>query len=371
MKRILLSLAVLSAVATGIAAQQALVVKDARSIAMGGAFTALSSGYQSLYGNPAGFAVGRGMLTLANVSAWGFFKPTSANLDGLGTDPMGTLLSQVTENNGLGGGAAVGLGFTGGGLGLGLTAVSEDYIRGLTLGGSTFYSVTQLNIVAGMAITLGPKDFNLKIGGDLRPFAVLDSAVPASTLLGAITGTSGTDATTTLMNSAADYGLGLAADLGAIFTMGSLSAGLSIRDISPSFGLTATTIGDVLSSGGSPSATSTTKGSYIPNIAAGLGWSPRFIPGLIDPSLYFEVQDPLRAIQEESSFWNLLHVGGELRLLSFIYLRGGLNQGWLTAGAGFNLLILEIDGAVFTEELGRHPGDAPRSGVAMNVRLHL
>ncbi|HUX36287.1 MAG TPA: hypothetical protein VMV44_00175, partial [Rectinemataceae bacterium] len=196
MKRILATLVVLAAIASGLGAQQALVVKDARSIAMGGAFTALSSGYQSLYGNPAGFGVGRGMLTLANVSAWGFFKPSSANLDGLGTDPMGTLLSQVTENNGLGGGAALGIGFTGGGLGLGLTAVSEDYISGATLGGATFNSITQINIIAGMAITLGPKDFNLKIGGDLRPFALLDSSVPASAIIAALSGASGTDPST-------------------------------------------------------------------------------------------------------------------------------------------------------------------------------
>lgn len=381
MKRITIALVALL-LALSFAGAQALtplplVAKDARSIAMGGAFTALSSGYQSLYGNPAGFALGRGMLTLANASMWGFVKPTTAEMDRLATmiqDASNGSQSAVLDEanhlitgNGLGAGAAVGLGWTGAGLGLGVTAVTEEYAHGLTLLGTQFQSATQVSVVAGMAITIGPKDFNLKIGGDLRPFARVDSTVPASDLIAAIAGHG--DVGAVIMGSQANYGLGLAADLGVIGTMGPLSAGLAIRDIAPPFGFGATTIGSVLQSSSTSSASE--QGQFLPNVSFGLGYSPSFIPGLIDPSLYFEVQDPVRALQDKDSLWNLLHVGGELRLLSFIYLRGGINQGWLTAGAGVNLLILEIDGALFTEELGHHPGDFPRSGFAANVRIHL
>jgi hypothetical protein len=380
MKRITFTLLGILLAATFAVAQVTplpLVVKDARSIAMGGAFNALSSGYQSLYGNPAGFALGRGMLTLANVTTWGFIRPTTdemAQLESIaatGATPSDYLnaANQLITGNGLGAGAAAGIGWTGAGLGLGVTAVTEEYAHGLTLLGTQFQSVTQINVIAGMAITLGPKDFNLKVGGDLRPFARIDSTFPATDLITALA--TGGDPSAVINNADARFGLGLAADLGAIFTMGSLSAGLSIRDIAPSFAFGQTTLGDILSTGGSPSYTTSDQGQFLPNVAFGLGYSPRFIPGIIDPSLYFEVQDPIRALQENDSVWNLLHVGGELRLLSFVYLRGGINQGWLTAGLGVNLLILEIDGAIFTEELGHHPGDFPRSGVAANIRLHL
>lgn len=369
---LLLALAVVGAQTT----PMPLVVKDARSIAMGGAFTALSSGYQSLYGNPAGFAVGRGMLTIANLTTWGFFRPTTDQIDAisnmLASNSSSAALdvaNNLITGNGLGLGAAAGIGWTGAGLGLGVTAVTEDYAHGLTLLGTQFKSVSQVNFIAGMAITLGPKDFNVKIGGDLRPFARMDSTVAAADLIGALAGNG--DIAQILMDSDARYGVGLAADLGAIATMGSLSAGLSIRDIAPPFSFGLTTIGDVLNTGGSPTASNGDQGQFLPNVALGLGWSPRFIPGIIDPSVYFEVQDPVRAMQDNNSFWNLLHAGGELRLLSFVYLRGGVNQGWLTAGAGINLLILEIDAALFTEELGSFPGDFPRSGAAVNVRLHL
>lgn len=373
MKRIAIVFAALVALSAGIAAQptivQPLVVKDARSIAMGGAFDALSSGYQSLYGNPAGFAVGRGMLTLANASMWGFFRPDTDALKGLGDDPMATLLSQVSTNNGVGGGAALGLGYTGGGLGLGLTAVSEDYIHGATIAGAQLTSITQLNAIAGMAITLGPKNFNLKIGGDLRPFARIDSTQSATSLIQALAG-GGSDPSALIMAYPANYGLSLAADLGLIASMNELSAGLSVRDITPPFGFGATTIGDILGKGGS-SASTDTQGQFLPDVSVGLSYSPRLIPYILEPSFYLELQDPVNAIANKESVWNLLHMGGELKLLSFVYLRGGLNQGWMTAGLGLDLLILQLDGAVFTEELGRHPGDFPRSGVAVNLRIHL
>jgi hypothetical protein len=384
MKRLLTLLLALGLLASIVTAQSvtpmSLVPKDARSIAMGGAFTALGSGYQSLYGNPAGFGVGRGMLTLANASFWGFVKPTSQNLNELGamtTGDSAAIVGKVSDlltGNGIGAGGAAGLGFTGGGLGLGVTAVSEEYARGATLLGTSFTSATQINAIAGLAITLGPKEFNVKIGGDLRPFVRVEGNFPAMTLVSAIAGSSAnSDPLKVIFDQKASYGVGLAADLGAIATIGDLSAGLSIRDIAPPFNFTPTTFGIVTgATPGSINANPSTdpKGQFFPNVTLGLGWSPKFIPGIIDPSLYLEVQD-FKSLADKNSIWNLLHAGGELRLLSFIFLRGGINQGWLTAGAGVNLLILQVDVAAFTEELGMHPGDMSRAGVAANIRLHL
>ncbi|MEI6875667.1 MAG: hypothetical protein WCL50_11145 [Spirochaetota bacterium] len=380
MKRILtllLTLAVFASLATAQATTpMSLTVKDARSIGMGGAFISLASGYQSLYGNPAGFGVGRGMLTLANTSVWAYVKPTTQNINELTSLTSGTndqildKVNQLITGNGIGLGAAVGLGFTGGGLGLGVTAVTEEYARGNTLLGTSFTSATQISAVAGLAITLGPKDFNVKIGGDLRPFLRVEGAFPAFSLVSAMA--TGGDLLDVIMKSSASYGVGLAVDLGAMATMGSLSAGLSIRDIAPPFSYANTTFGDAIGyNGGSVTVSANDpKAQFIPDISLGVGWSPKVFPGLVDPSIYAEMQDPLGALSNKASIWNMVHVGGELKLLSFIYLRGGLNKGWLSAGGGIDLLILQADVALFTDELGQHPGDKPRSGVAANVRLH-
>jgi hypothetical protein len=351
-----------------------LQAKDARSIAMGGAFTALSSGYQSLYGNPAGFGLGRAKLTLANASVWGYVKPSSDNIgrlmnlgDAETSELMGTMNDLITQN-GLGFGAAVGAGLVGGGLGIGATMVTEQYARGNTIMGTNFTSATQANVVLGLAIPFGSDRFGLRIGGDLRPFMRIDGSFPAWNLIEAMA--NGDDPIAVIGTQPALYGLGIAADLGAQLSFGSLSAGIAIRDLAPPFSFTATNFETAI--GGSVvSDPAAEKGQFLPNITFGLGWAPRLIPFILEPSLYFEVQDPLRASQDESVFWNLLHVGGEVKLLSFMYLRGGLSQGWMTAGAGINLLILQLDFAAFTDEMGRHPGDKPRSGVAANVRLHL
>ena len=375
MKRITILLIALTLVASFASAQLApITAKDARSMAMGGAFDALGSGYQSLYGNPAGFGVGRGMLTLANVSTWLFVRPTSDNIakfqaltqSGASTSDYISTASDLITTNGIGVGAAAGLGFTGGGLGLGVTAVTEEYARGNTLLGTNFTSSTQVNAVVGLAITLGPKDFNVKLGGDLRPFVRVEGGFPAFTLITALAGGSG-DPGSVILGQSAKYGIGFAADLGAIATIGSLSAGLSIRDIAPPFSYTPTTFGDAIT--GTVVSDANSMAQLTPDVTAGLGWSPRLIPGIIDPSIYVEAKNVL-SLSEDQNVWNLLHAGGELRLLSFVFLRGGVSQGWLSVGAGVNLLILEVDGALFTEEMGAHPGDQPRSGASVNVRLH-
>ena len=63
-------------------------------------------------------------------------------------------------------------------------------------------------------------------------------------------------------------------------------------------------------------------------------------------------------------------MGAEVKFLSFLSLRAGLNKGWASAGFGLDLLFLEIDGAAFTEELGSHPGDSGRSGIALTAAMH-
>ena len=53
--------------------------KDARSMGMGGAFGSLTTGYQAFFGNPAGFS-GPGTLTVADLSAWAYLRPTPENI---------------------------------------------------------------------------------------------------------------------------------------------------------------------------------------------------------------------------------------------------------------------------------------------------
>ena len=64
-----------------------------------------------------------------------------------------------------------------------------------------------------------------------------------------------------------------------------------------------------------------------------------------------------------------LHAGLELSLLN-IDLRGGFYQGYSTYGIGFDLWLLQIDGALYTVEEGAYPGQTPSQryqiGFSMN-----
>ncbi len=390
MKRISLALIaflIVSSLLSGQTVLSSLAAKDARSMAMGGAFTSLGSGYQSFYGNPAGFASGRFMLTLANASAWGYVKPSIDNIDVLtsainelsggssggagGTAALIQTVGGLITSNGLGAGASAGLGFTGGGWGIGATAIGDAYARGATLLGTSLVGSGQVNFIGGIAVTLGPKDFNLKLGGDVRPFVRVDTAMSVMSLLGSMAAATA-DPVAGIMGNEANYGLGLLADLGAIMTAGPLAVGLSIRDIGAPFNYYSTTLADLGTAINDPTGLSFTSATFAPDITAGLSFAPMpaFLSWLVDPVAYVEVRDALALLEPDANIWNSLHAGAEIKLLNFIYLRGGLSQGYMSVGGGVDLLILQGDIGVFTEEMGAHPGDQGRSGVAANVRLH-
>lgn len=360
-----------------------LVPKDAKSMAMGGTFTSLSSGFEGLYGNPAAFAADKGQLSILNLSAWTYFKPTEDNISRVAAIAQGTASDEemsdsindfVTEN-GLGAGFSGGIGYVGRGLGIGAYIVGDAVASGASAMGATVDSTMVANVVLGLGFPIKLGGLRLDLGGDVRPFYRVDSAGsgwPFSDFLNAMSG--GGDMEAVLMGEQVSSGFGLAMDLGAQLSLGSLSVGLAVRDIMPSFMTKESTVQELLSelgSGGLSTASGDTKSIFLPTVNAGLAWKPRLIPHFIDPSLCLEIQDPVAVIRDHDTFWNLVHIGAEVRFLSFINLRAGINRGWASAGFGLDLLFLEIDGAVFTEELGSRPGDQGRSGIALTTAFHL
>jgi hypothetical protein len=353
---------------------QTLIPKTARDMGLGGSFLAVSPGFASLYGNPAGFAAEKDELTILDTAVWAYVKPTSDNISklqqfvsgGQGEDEMISLANDLLTDNGLGGGCSLGIGYVGKGLGIGFYAVSDEFASGETAMGAKLTSATAVNAVIGLGVPLRIGGLRLNLGGDARPFYRVDSTEGGWSLIDLIQGAD-------IENQSVQAGFGLAMDFGATLEIGAVTVGLSVRDLSPSFVVDEYLLGDVLSAlgaGSLPEADSDAeKAIMTPYINAGLAWKPKLIPGLVEPGLYFELSDPVGAIQDKDSFWNLLHAGADLKFLSFATLRAGVNRGWLSAGVGLDLLIVELDAAVFTEELGRHPGDLPRSGVIVQAAI--
>jgi hypothetical protein len=80
---------------------------------------------------------------------------------------------------------------------------------------------------------------------------------------------------------------------------------------------------------------------------------PGFL-GFTSSTFAFEVQDI--GNNSGGSLFRLLHLGGELGIKDYIFLRAGVNQGYLTAGVGFDLPILKLDLSTYGEEMSLNAG---------------
>ncbi|MBN1241605.1 MAG: hypothetical protein JXA15_02735 [Spirochaetales bacterium] len=384
MKRAILALAALALAAAPAFAQSteisALDPKTARTLALGGAFLAMSDGYESLFGNPAGFADDKGHLYVPAASSWLYVAPSSENIDKLSLVASGAAseeetaaaLDDLITGNGIGAGAQAGIAWVGGGLGLGLTTVVDAYAVGKTALGAVLDVDTSVQAVLGLGMPLELFGLRLQLGGDIRAFYRAVGTMPFSEAAGLFLGTSEeTDVMATLMAQPATAGYGVALDLGASLQLGSFKLGLAVRDIAPPFQMVTATYQDVLDALAAGGQTPTgVEGSYAlyPNVVLGASFRP--LPGgVLDPNVVIELQDPVGVIRDEASVWGLLHLGAEVRALGILVGRVGLNEGWISLGGGIDLAFFRIDAAVFTEELGRRPGDAPRSGIAIDATI--
>ncbi len=391
------TLALLVPVAVSAVELDPFFVFSPRVMAQGGSFTAIASGHESLFTNPAGFYSARGSLTLGSVTAWSFFSPQSAidtidaTPEGEDLDPFKLLEGQAI--NGFGGGAALGVSYVGRGIGIGFIASSNLLMQGETfpLGLTGTYSTT-LAVVGGFArpINLGPT--RLIIGADLRPmirsYADMDAST-VSDLMGAFFDDSGNQLDPTVseifaaLNGGYAYqGAGLGIDLGLKWEIGPLTAGLSVRDLfNTKMTMYRHGLGDfieyIYNNGNFPSndadgVVQMGDDYYIPmTVNFGLAFHPNLgaLAFLFDPTIHVDLVDPFGVLNDGQSPWSLLHAGAEVRVLRFIKLRGGINQGYLTAGAAMKLLFLDVGASVFTRELGPYAGDQPNTGMSVEVAI--
>jgi hypothetical protein len=377
---ILLIMAVMAATAQTTLQFTSPMPKDARSMGMGGAFRVFSQGYSSFFGNPAGFA-GMSSLTLIDMSTWAYLAPTSENLgrvqsivNGSASNPdiLSWAGDWLAKNNGLGAGVSIGAGWVGAkGISLGVNLVTDELAYGNSLLGAKLLSTTQANGVLGLAypIHLGP--VWLKIGVDGRVFYRVQSKPTTgwgfNTILTDFLNDTFSASSLTLLG-----GYGFAADAGIILGLGPVMLGFTARDFGMEFKVGDFTAQDVIDKQFSALPLSgTTAATLTPSYTAGLGIR-LFENGMFEPSVYAEVDNPISLVSSTdilSDVLNSLHAGAQLRLLRFVTVRGGLNKGWYSLGAGIDLAIVEIDAAIFTEELGLYAGDKGRSGISVQAAI--
>lgn len=109
-----------------------------------------------------------------------------------------------------------------------------------------------------------------------------------------------------------------------------------------------------------------------PNLKFGIGYE--LDTTLFDLKLACDVTDIIPLIKDSEDFTArklLKHVnaGAEIGLLDMFVVRGGLNSGYYTVGASFDLWLLRIDAAYFWEELGTAAGQRGLDGLTIRFNI--
>jgi hypothetical protein len=351
----------------------------------GGDLTASAHGYASLFTNPAGFSRMPGDFSLG-VTTWLYARPDRAIgvLSGLAANPdafMGDLagfVNQEVTQGGFGIGGLLGVGWTGSGIGLGAFMLIDSFVAGPTMIGAEGDLTATLGFVGGLSVPIKLDWMTLHVGGDVRPMVRIHSQLTGIQAIDMIMQmNTGGDIFAALDSANALYGIGVGFDLGAILDMGGLSAGLSIRDLlGTSFFYSQAPFGTVIDSLGQtqtlPDGEAPSETYTIPmNVSAGAAYNPDLggLKFFVDPTVHLGLTDVVGVIRDGRSPWALLHIGAEAKILSVLTIQAGLNQGYLTAGAGLHLLFLDLTMAIFTRELGTYLMDKPSSGASLEVAI--
>jgi hypothetical protein len=370
-------------------AESPFIPTSASIMGRGGSNAADVQGYDSLFLNPAGFSRDTTSLTLGAASAWIYSRPDL--LLGLGqkmlagtsgtSDTISFLNSQVTAG-GIGAGSSLGVGYVGNGLGLGVAFIVDSYLSGTTLLGVTGDLTATIGFIGGVSVPFDVLGFRIHVGGDIRPMIRVHVPLTNSIALGALTSVAGGgDVFAALGSADALYGAGVGVDLGAIAELGWFNLGISIRDLagtqfrynSSSFATLRSTFASQVAFPSNGVLVTSDTYTIPMDVTLGFSFHPDLgtVSNIIDPSLSVDLGDLVGTLSGDRSVWTALHVGADLRLLSLFSVSAGLNQGFLTAGGGVRLLIMDMGFAVFTRELGTHVGDKSSSGVTFDLSFHM
>lgn len=100
------------------------------------------------------------------------------------------------------------------------------------------------------------------------------------------------------------------------------------------------------------------------NLIFGVSWPQQI--GVLDFKHAFEY----KFIREGGEFFKKVHLGTELDI-GMLDLRAGLNQGYVTYGAGIDFWLFALDAAVYAKELGTYGGQERSDNYAVNLTFNM
>lgn len=339
--------------------------------AQGGTSTANAEGFDALFANPASFANEKASLTVTNFETTAFVSPSTlsrflenrsnwSNTNYLdSSNPMVSLMNDLLTKSGLGAEVNWGLGWVGKNLGVGFNLGGKSTAKGKSLLGSEATVDVTLQGVVGMGWPFDVGLGTLRVGGAVRPMQKVYTVAPV------------TDLVSSLSSVTVHSGFGLGWDLGARWDYGEFKTGLVIRDAGSTvfnfkdYSFTSLTSNLLNPSGGTNAGSTLYRVPTV--IALGTTWTPDLgaLADMVQPSLSFDLQIPLKDEYTQPSFFTWTHLGGQVTFLKILSVRTGLNQGYFTFGLGAKFAVVNFNLAIYSDELGRYSSLNRRSGIAL------
>ncbi len=348
------------------------VARSVRALGMGGAFYSLSDDEYALFYNPAGLSLYRAgsqflpVNMVAGMSTNGSSEINTLTNATKGTKDVSVVVSRLTEIQGkpLGVNAGMLPCYVGHGFGIGV--LLADTKANLALLGKELDSYLDLTAISDSGIVVGTAGSlfskNLHFGlnskflvraGGRKSFDIADVAAKSSINVSA--------------SSLGGIGAGVDFDAGMIYSLPKPLVG-SFQGFSLTLSnLLATRFSLISFEGGLPPGLVRT---------ASLGAYVVFQGGSVfrDISLRLEAAElPLGGEQDidlgarGGNFFKHVNMGMELPTWGWLFFRGGIHQGWPTAGIGFALPVMRVDFAYYREELSTGIDRLPNDRFALRL----
>lgn len=368
-----------------------------RSMGMGGAGIAVAGTSDSFFLNPAALANRKFQLSLPSIGVTvynpqqileqGIIEDIKADKEEDAAQKFLGILSRKGFNEALTSDVAFSL--SAGGFGLGIQA--QEKIHSYSPDGKTTSTklIAEANAVAtlgyGLRIHIIEDSLSIDLGVAARfNYRAYNQAVTADDFIGLVAGTEDTDdllnETPLMAGWAVPIDAGVNVNLPLGFTISTV-----VRNLNGKYHMTAypgisnwakEVLGVKLTSDGSQGAGTNSEFEFtIPwSLDAGFGWAPSFgsFDKILRPTVAVDVVDLVDLFGEEVTTERLLthlKAGAEVKLFSMLDVRAGLNQGYITIGAGVDLFVIRLEAAYYRQEFGVQLDDKPVDALTIRANI--
>jgi hypothetical protein len=350
---------------------------SARLSAIGGIHAALADDITTLFSNPAGFRRAGPQFSVSEASVH-IAGPVlsiaslvgsiagSSNPAAIVADPgVVALLTNLYASAALNG--PISFGYVGDGLGFGFfnsTGVTLTTVG--TIPTVTAAAQENLMFVGGYSLSIPlPQESRstLDLGLSLKLFAQGTIALNQDIL--SLISLFGSGGFSSLLSQPLNLDIGVGVDAGVLYSWN--------RTVS--FGIVGRNLYTPVVRSQYPSSGPAVYGVAPVDLSAGAMYSPHpewLEPFITSVKIMLDYSDILDFLTHPATATNpILHVGAgvELVILRILALRGGLDNGYFSAGMGVNLTAFQLDFALYGSELSLEPGLRPLYNLAMGLEF--